>query len=71
VYLKFYNPSEHLAIDEVTELFKGMVAFKQCIRKKHEHFVNKIYKLCVTIDSRPFCTGTTENKIDLLTYIVF
>jgi len=36
VYLKFYNPSEHLAIDEVTVLFKGKVACKQCIPKKHK-----------------------------------
>jgi hypothetical protein len=30
---KSYNPSEHLAVDEVTVLFKGRVIFKQCISK--------------------------------------
>jgi len=28
VYSKFYNPSEHMAIDEVTVLFKEKGAFK-------------------------------------------
>ena len=45
-YSKFYNPSQHLAIDEVIVLFKGKVAFKQYIPKKHKHFRIKIYKLC-------------------------
>jgi len=48
VYLKFYNPSEHLAIDEVTVLFKGKVACKQCMPKKHKCLGIKIYKLCDT-----------------------
>jgi hypothetical protein len=26
-YAKFYNPSEHLAVDEVIVLFKGRVIF--------------------------------------------
>ena len=37
VYSKFYNPSEHLAIYEVTVLIKGKDAFKQCIPKKHRY----------------------------------
>jgi hypothetical protein len=45
-YSKFYNPSEHLAIDEVIVLFKGRVVFKQYIPKKHKRFENKIFKLC-------------------------
>jgi hypothetical protein len=45
-YSKFYNPSEHLAIDEVIVLFNGRVAFKQYIPKKHKRFGIKIYKLC-------------------------
>jgi hypothetical protein len=28
VYSKFYNPSEHMAIDELTVLFKEKGAFK-------------------------------------------
>jgi hypothetical protein len=43
---KSYNPSEHLAIDEVIVLYKGRAIFKQYIPKKHKHFRIKIYKLC-------------------------
>jgi len=43
---KFYNPSEHLVVDEVTVKFKGRVIFKQYIPKKHKHFGIKMYKLC-------------------------
>jgi hypothetical protein len=46
VYSKFYNPSEHLATNEMTVLFKGKVAFKLCISKKHKCLGIKIYKLC-------------------------
>jgi ribosomal protein L21E len=42
---KFYNPSEHLAIDEVIVLFKVKDSFKQYIPKKHKRFGIKIYKL--------------------------
>lgn len=35
-YSKFYGPSEHLAIDKVMVLFRGKVAIKQYIPKKHE-----------------------------------
>jgi len=28
-YAKFYNPSEHLAVNEVTVKFKGRVIFRQ------------------------------------------
>ena len=45
-YAKFYNPSEHLAVDEVMVKFKGRVIFKQYIPKKRKHFSIKIYKLC-------------------------
>jgi hypothetical protein len=44
-YAKFYNQSEHLAVDEVIMLFKGRVIFKQYIPKKHKHFSIKIYKI--------------------------
>jgi hypothetical protein len=47
-YAKFYNPSEHLAVDEVIVKFKGRVIFKQHITKKHKRFGIKIYKLCDT-----------------------
>jgi hypothetical protein len=47
-HIQNYNHSEHLAIDEMTVLFKGTVAFKQDIQKKHKYFRIKIYKLCDT-----------------------
>ena len=46
VYAKFYNPSEHLAMDEVIVKFKGRVIFRQYIPKKRKCFGIKIYKLC-------------------------
>jgi hypothetical protein len=45
-YCKFYNPSKHLAIDEVIVLFKRRVVFKQYIPKRHKRFGIKIFKLC-------------------------
>ena len=45
-YAKFYNPSEHLAVDEVIVQFKGRVVFRQYIPKKRKRFGIKIYKLC-------------------------
>ena len=45
-FSKFYNPSEHLVVDEVIVKFKGRVIFRQYIPKKHKHFGIKIYKLC-------------------------
>jgi len=45
-YAKFYNPSEHLAEDEVIVKFKGRVAFRQYIPKKRKCFGMKIYTLC-------------------------
>jgi len=37
---KFYNPSEHLAVDEVIVKFKGRVIFKQYIPKKRKENVS-------------------------------
>jgi hypothetical protein len=45
-YAKYCSPTEHTDIDELTELFKGRVIFKQSIPKKHKRFGIKIYKLC-------------------------
>jgi hypothetical protein len=45
-FSKFYNPSKHLAVDEVTVKFKGRVIFKQYIPKKRKCFDIKMYKLC-------------------------
>ena len=45
-YAKFYNTSEHLAVDEVIVKFKGRGIFRQYTPKKRKHFSIKIYKLC-------------------------
>ena len=45
-FSKFYNPSQHLAADEVIVKFKGRVLFKQYIPKKHKCFGIKMFKLC-------------------------
>ena len=45
-YPKFYNPLEHLSVDEVIVKFHGRVIFRQYIPKKRKRFGIKIYKLC-------------------------
>lgn len=45
-FSKFYNPTEHLAVDEVIVLFKERVVFKHCMSKKRECSSMKVYKLC-------------------------
>jgi hypothetical protein len=45
-YAKYYSPTEHLAVDEITVLFKGRIVFKQYIPRKHKCFGIKIFKLC-------------------------
>jgi hypothetical protein len=45
-FSKFYSPSEHLEVDEVTVKYKERVIFRQYTPKKHKHFGIKIYKLC-------------------------
>jgi len=37
-FSKFYNPTEHLAVDEVIVKFKGKIVFKQYITKKMQTF---------------------------------
>jgi len=44
-YVKFYNPSEHVAVDKVIVIFKGRFIFWQYIPKKRKSFSIKIYKL--------------------------
>jgi len=43
-YAKFFNPSEHLAVDEVIVKFKGRVLFGQYIPKERKCFSIKSYK---------------------------
>jgi hypothetical protein len=45
---KYFAPSEHLAVDEVTVIFKGRVIFKQYIPKKNvleSKFMNYVTRL--------------------------
>jgi hypothetical protein len=44
-YAKFYDHSEHLAVDELVVKFKGSVIFRQYIPKQTKCFSNRIYKL--------------------------
>ena len=44
-FCELYNRTEHLAVDEVIVLYKGIVVFRQYIPKKHKRFGTKIYKL--------------------------
>ncbi|PNF35735.1 hypothetical protein B7P43_G16134 [Cryptotermes secundus] len=45
-YGKYYNPSEHLDVDEIIVKFKGRVVFRQYIPKKHKRVGIKIFKIC-------------------------
>jgi len=45
-FCELYNPTAHLAVDEVIMLYKGRVVFRQYIPKIHKRFGIKIYKLC-------------------------
>ena len=45
-YALFYNPSEHLVVDNINVKFKGRVIFRQYIPKKRKRFGIKPYKLC-------------------------
>jgi hypothetical protein len=46
-YAKYYSPTEHLALDEITVPFKGnIVVFKHYIPKKCKQCGIKMYKFC-------------------------
>jgi len=45
-FCAMYNPTEHLAVDEVIMSYKGGVIFRQYIPKKHKRLGIKIHKLC-------------------------
>ena len=70
-YAKFYNPSEHLAVDEVMVKFKGRVIFRQYIPKKRKRFGIKIYKLCdesgYTYDMRVYLGKDSDSATDDMT----
>ena len=48
-FCELYNPTEHLAMDEVIVLYKGRVIFRQYIPKKRKRLGIKIYKLCDSV----------------------
>jgi hypothetical protein len=68
-YAKFYNPSEHLAVDEVIVKFKGRVLFRQYILKKRKRFGVKIYKLCddsgYTYNTRVYLGKDSRSATDM------
>jgi len=70
-YAKFYNPSEHLAVDEVMVKFKGRVIFRQYIPKKRKRFGIKICKLCdesgCTYDIRVYLGRDSHSATDDMT----
>jgi hypothetical protein len=45
-YGKYYNPSEHLAVDEIIVNSKGGLFSDSTYQKKHKRFGIKIFKLC-------------------------
>ena len=70
-YAKFYNPSEHLAVDEVIVKFKGRVIFRQYIPKKRKHFGIKIYKMNQGVRGvhsahTKYAIKGTDSKLNLL-----
>jgi len=70
-YATFYNPSEHLAVDEVIVKFKGRVIFRQYIPKKRKRFGIKIYKPCdesgYTYDMRVYLGRDSHSATDDMT----
>jgi hypothetical protein len=70
-YAKFYNPSEHLAVNEVTVKFKGRVIFRQYIPKKRKCFSINIYKLCddsgYTYDMKVYLGKVSRSATDDMT----
>jgi len=52
-YAIYYSPTEQLAVDKITVLFKGRVIFKQYTLNKHAQYSITYYKPC---DSKDICT---------------
>jgi len=71
VYPKFYNPLEHLAVDEVIVKFQGRVIFRQYLPKERKDFGIKIYKLCnksgYTYDMRVYLGKDSHSANDDMT----
>jgi len=70
-YVKFYNPLEHLAVDEVIVKFKGRVIFRQYSPRKRKRFSIKIYKHCdelgYTYDMRVYLGKDSHSATENMT----
>jgi len=70
-YAKFYNPSEHLAVDDVILKFNGRVIIRQYIPMKRKYSSIKIYKLCdesgYTYDMRVYLSKDAHSVTDDMT----
>jgi len=70
-YAKFHNPSEHLAVEEITVNFKYRFIFRQYIPKKRRRFGIKIYKLSnesgYTYDMRMYLGRDSHSATDDMT----
>jgi len=70
-YPKFYNPLEHLAVEEVIVKFHCRVIFRQYSPKKKKRFGIKIYKLCdesgYTYDMRVYLGKDSRSATDDMT----
>ena len=52
-FSKFYNPTEHLAVDEVIVKFKGRKVFKHYIqKKKRQTFRHYNFQTAIVLDTR-------------------
>jgi hypothetical protein len=70
-FLEFYNPSEHLAVDEVIVKCKGRVVLKQYILKKRKCFCIKMFKQCdstgYTYDMNVYLSKDRQRAVQHLT----
>ena len=70
-YAKFYNPSEHLAVDKVIVKLKGRVICRQYISKKRKcsasKFTNSVMNLGITYDMTVYLGGDSHSATDDMT----
>ena len=66
-YPKFYNPSEHLAVDKVTVKFQGRVIFRQYIPKKRKHFGKLCDKSGYMYDMKVYLGRDSHSATDDMT----
>ena len=70
-YPKFYKPSEHLAVDEVTVKSQSRVFSGCTFPKKMKHFGNNSYKLChesgYTYDMKVYLGTDSRSATDNMT----